>query len=114
MQRRRACSLALDSVAHEIPIEHTLDLHAFAPRDIPSVVEEYVAAAHGAGLTEVRLIHGRGKGIQRGIVQAVLERHPLVVRFYDAPESHLGATVAVLSKPEIGRGRSGGRGERGK
>lgn len=88
-------------MAHEIPIEHTLDLHAFAPRDIPSVVEEYVTAAYEAGLTEVRLIHGRGKGIQRGTVQAALQRHPLVVRFYDAPESHLGATVAILSKPQI-------------
>jgi DNA-nicking Smr family endonuclease len=57
---------------HQVPIEGTLDLHAFAPRDIKSVVEEYVQAAHEAGLTEVRLIHGRGKGIQRGIVQQAL------------------------------------------
>ena len=81
---------------HNVPIENSLDLHPFQPRDIPSVVEEYVIAAHEAGLREVRLIHGRGKGVQRGIVQAVLEKHPLVVEFYDAPESHLGATVAVL------------------
>jgi DNA-nicking Smr family endonuclease len=80
----------------EIPIEGTLDLHAFSPKDIPSVVDEYVTAAHEAGLREIRLIHGRGKGVQRGIVQQALERHPLVERFYDAPESHLGATVAVL------------------
>jgi DNA-nicking Smr family endonuclease len=79
-----------------IPIEDTLDLHAFAPRDIPSVVEEYVRAAHEAGLRQVRLIHGRGKGVQRGIVQAALERHALVKAFHDAPESHLGATVAEL------------------
>ena len=79
-----------------IPIEHHLDLHAFPPRDIPSVVEEYVRAAHEAGFREVRLIHGRGKGVQRGIVQAALERHPAVESFYDAPESHLGATVAHL------------------
>ena len=83
-----------------IPIEAALDLHAFQPRDIQSVVEEYVNAAHEAGLCEVRLIHGRGRGIQRGIVQAALERHPLVESFYDAPESHLGATVAVLVKTE--------------
>ncbi len=83
-------------MAHEIPITHTLDLHPFAPRDIPSVVDEYVAAAHAAGLREVRLIHGRGKGIQRGIVQQALERHPLVAEFWDAPESHLGATIARL------------------
>ncbi len=60
------------------------------------MVEEYVTAARAAGLEEVRLIHGRGRGIQRGIVQAALERHPLVIEFYDAPESHLGATVAIL------------------
>lgn len=86
-----------DSDAHHIPIEGTLDLHAFAPRDIKSVVEEYVTAAHEAGLREVRLIHGRGTGVQRGIVQAALEAHPLVERFWDAPESHLGATIASLS-----------------
>ena len=81
---------------HRVPIETSLDLHAFQPRDIPSVVEEYVNAAHEGGLREVRLIHGRGKGIQRGIVQQVLERHPLVEEFWDATETHLGATVARL------------------
>jgi DNA-nicking Smr family endonuclease len=79
-----------------VPIEDSIDLHAFQPRDIKSVVEEYVNAAHEAGLREVRLIHGRGRGIQRGIVQSALERHPLVESFDDAPESHLGATVATL------------------
>ncbi len=84
--------------AHRVPIEDALDLHAFAPRDIPSVVEEYVRAAREAGLREVRLIHGRGTGVQRGIVQAALEKNPLVERFDDAPGSHLGATVAVLRR----------------
>ena len=88
-----------DPPAVRLPIEDALDLHPFAPRDIPSVVDEYVRAAYEAGLREVRLIHGRGKGVQRGIVQAALERHPLVVSFCDAPESHLGATVAVLVSP---------------
>jgi DNA-nicking Smr family endonuclease len=87
-------------VIHRIPIEGTLDLHAFAPREIRSVVDEYVNAAHAAGLREIRLIHGRGKGIQRGIVQQALERHPLVVEFWDAAESHLGATVARLRDPD--------------
>jgi dsDNA-specific endonuclease/ATPase MutS2 len=79
-----------------IPIEAELDLHAFAPGDIPSVVDEYVAAAADAGLREVRLIHGRGRGVQRGIVQAALERHPRVVEFWDDTAAHLGATVARL------------------
>jgi DNA-nicking Smr family endonuclease len=81
---------------HRVPIEASLDLHAFRPRDIRSVIEEYVRAAHAAGLQEVRLIHGRGTGVQRGIVQAALEANPLVETFDDAPGTHLGATVAVL------------------
>jgi DNA-nicking Smr family endonuclease len=85
-------------LAHELPVEPSLDLHAFAPHDVRSVVEEYVHVAHAAGLREVRLIHGRGTGVQRGIVQQALERHPLVVEFWDAPESHLGATVVRLSE----------------
>ncbi|HSK08777.1 MAG TPA: Smr/MutS family protein [Vicinamibacterales bacterium] len=79
-----------------LPIENVLDLHAFAPRDVKSVVEDYIEAAWEAGLREVRLIHGRGRGVQRGMVQAALERHPLVAEFWDATETHLGATVARL------------------
>jgi DNA-nicking Smr family endonuclease len=90
-----------ESDPHEIPIEATLDLHTFAPRDIPSVVDEYIRAAHERGLREVRLIHGRGKGVQRGIVQNVLEKHPLVEEFWDAAETHLGATVARLVNAQL-------------
>jgi DNA-nicking Smr family endonuclease len=81
-----------------IPIERELDLHAFAPRDVASVVEEYVVAAAEAGIREIRIVHGRGRGVQRGIVQAALERHPLVVEFWDDPNARLGATAAVLKK----------------
>jgi DNA-nicking Smr family endonuclease len=81
---------------HPVPIEPELDLHAFSPRDIPVVVEEYVRAAHEAGLREVRLVHGRGRGVQRGIVQAALDRHPLVAEFWDDGDSHLGATIVQL------------------
>lgn len=80
-----------------IPIERELDLHAFSPRDIPSVVDEFVSVAAASGLTEVRLIHGRGTGVQRGVVQAALERHANVVEFWDDQASHLGATIARLS-----------------
>ena len=80
-----------------IPIERELDLHAFAPRDIPGVVADYVDAAAAAGWREVRLVHGRGRGVQRGIVQAALERHSRVVEFWDDAGSHLGATIALLS-----------------
>jgi DNA-nicking Smr family endonuclease len=82
--------------AHRVPLERELDLHAFAPADIPSVVDEYIRAAHDADLREVRVVHGRGKGVQRAVVQAVLDRHPLVVEFWDDADSHLGATVAKI------------------
>ncbi len=79
-----------------VPIEREIDLHTFAARDVVSVVEEYVSAAAEAGITEVRLIHGRGRGVQRGLVQAALEQHPLVEAFWDDHDSHLGATIARL------------------
>ena len=79
-----------------IPVENEIDLHAFAPADIASVVEEYVEAAATAGFREVRLIHGRGRGVQRGMVQSALDRHPRVVEFWDDTASHLGATIARL------------------
>jgi dsDNA-specific endonuclease/ATPase MutS2 len=85
-----------DDGAVRVPIEAEIDLHAFAPRDIPSVVEAYIEAAAAAGLREVRLIHGRGRGVQRGIVQSTLDRHPRVVEFADDTRSHLGATIARL------------------
>ena len=80
----------------QVPIESEIDLHAFAPADIASVVEEYVEAAAAAGLQEVRVIHGRGRGVQRGMVQAALDRHPRVLEFWDDTASHLGATIAKL------------------
>jgi DNA-nicking Smr family endonuclease len=82
--------------AVRLPIDGFLDLHAFSPREIASVVDEYVRAAHEAGLREVRIVHGRGRGVQRGIVQNVLERHPLVAQFADDTDAHLGATIARL------------------
>ena len=88
---------------HEIPIEPELDLHTFAPRDIPSVVEEFVRAAHEAGLRELRLVHGRGRGVQRGIVQAALEKHPLVAEFWDDADAHLGATICRLVNADDGQ-----------
>lgn len=83
----------------EIPIEDSIDLHSFAPRDILSVVDEYLHAARDAGLTDVRLIHGRGKGVQRASIHRLLREHVLVERFGDAPESHLGATTVRLRQP---------------
>ena len=79
-----------------VPIGAELDLHSFLPRDIPSVVEEYIGAAVRAGIARVRIVHGRGQGVQRGIVQSVLERHPSVIAFQDDHDAHLGATFADL------------------
>jgi DNA-nicking Smr family endonuclease len=87
-----------------VPIEDTIDLHAFAPRDVVAVVGDYLEAAHARGFREVRLIHGRGKGVQRGAVQRLLAGHPLVHRFWDAPESHLGATLVELVGDSPGSG----------
>jgi len=81
-----------------IPIEASLDLHAFAPRDIPGVVADYLDAAAEAGFSEVRVIHGRGIGVQRAVVQRVLGEHPRVQDYHDAPETHLGATVVRLRR----------------
>jgi DNA-nicking Smr family endonuclease len=81
-----------------LPIEDALDLHTFAPRDVASVVEEYLTEAAARGFREVRLIHGRGIGVQRAIVRSVLSRHPLVESFVDAPAERggWGATVVRL------------------
>ncbi|MDA1093657.1 MAG: Smr/MutS family protein [Acidobacteria bacterium] len=85
-------------MTHRVPVEDTLDLHAFAPRDVASVVAEFVVEAHARGFAEVRLIHGRGVGVQRRTVHETLARHPIVADFWDAPRSHLGATIASLTK----------------
>jgi DNA-nicking Smr family endonuclease len=73
-----------------VPIEDALDLHPFAPRDVASVVEEYLIEAAARGFREVRVIHGRGIGVQREIVRAVLGRHPLVASFADEPPERGG------------------------
>jgi len=82
----------------ELPIEDAIDLHAFAPREIPSVVASYLEAAWEAGFAEVRVIHGRGRGVQRERVRSVLVGHPLVVEARDAPPERggWGATVIRL------------------
>lgn len=84
----------------EIPLTGELDLHTFAPRDIPSVVEEYVLSCADNGLPHLRLVHGRGRGVQRAIVRRVLAGMPEVASFEDAPAmaGGWGATVVCLRK----------------
>lgn len=81
-----------------LPIEDSLDLHTFAPKEVASVVEEYLAQCREKGLVEVRLIHGKGTGTQRAIVRRLLTDHPDVVSFADAPleAGGWGATVVRL------------------
>lgn len=83
-----------------LPLEDAIDLHAFAPKDIPSVVQEYLEQCREAGITEVRIIHGRGKGVQRAIVRSILEKHSLVESFTDAgaESGGWGATLVTLKK----------------
>lgn len=85
-----------------LPIEDSIDLHAFAPKDVASVVESYLEAAREAGLREVRLIHGRGKGIQKERVRQLLGRSGHVLHFEEATPDRggYGATVVMLKRPE--------------
>ncbi len=82
-----------------LPLEDVLDLHPFAPREIRSVVEEYLTQCRAAGFTVVRLIHGKGRGVQRENVRALLERLPFVRNFHDAPPEAggWGATIVTLN-----------------
>ncbi len=81
-----------------IPIEDHLDLHPFQPKEISSVVEEYLEQCKEAGFREVRLIHGKGKGVQRNIIRALLEKHANVESFHDAAleAGSWGATIVIL------------------
>jgi len=81
-----------------VPIEDSMDLHPFRPRDVRSVVESYLEEAVAAGFREVRLIHGRGIGVQREIVRSLLSKHPDVESFADAPPGRggWGATLVRL------------------
>ena len=83
-----------------VPIEDSIDLHTFAPRDIPDVVESYLEAAQEQGLEEVRIIHGRGKGVQKERVRQVLGKSGLVESFEEATSERggWGATVVTLKR----------------
>ena len=85
-----------------LPIGEELDLHTFAPRDVPSVVEEYVRACREKGILEVRIVHGKGTGALRETVHAVLRRTPGVAGFGLAmgDEGGWGATVVRLEPLE--------------
>lgn len=83
---------------HRLPIDGTLDLHAFRPQEVADLVGEYLEACHEAGILSVRIVHGKGVGALRRTVEAVLRRHPRVASFCAADESAggWGATLVDL------------------
>ena len=89
----------------EIPIEDTLDLHSFRPNEIRDLTREYLEEARRRGFRQVRLIHGRGIGVQRETVQSLLRTLDFVEAYHDADGSGggWGATVVVLKV--VGSGR---------
>jgi hypothetical protein len=80
--------------ALRVPLDGVLDLHTFAPADVPDLVPEYLAACQQAGVLALRIIHGKGRGTLRRIVHAALARHPAVAHF--ALDANWGATVVTL------------------
>ncbi len=83
----------------QLEIHDVIDLHAIPPRQVKAVVEEYLLEAHARGFRHVRLIHGKGLGVQREMVRKILDRTPFVLSRYDAPPAAggLGATIAELA-----------------
>lgn len=85
-----------------VPITDVFDLHTFQPRDVKVVVEEYLSEARRLGFRQVRIIHGKGIGVQRELVRTILGRTPFVVDWTDAPPEAggLGATIVRLDSPK--------------
>ncbi|RPJ07767.1 MAG: DNA mismatch repair protein MutS [Deltaproteobacteria bacterium] len=82
----------------QIPIENWIDLHTFSPKEIPSLLEDYLLECQKKGFREVRIIHGKGRGVQMRIVQSFLAKSPRVESFEPAPPEAggWGATLAYL------------------
>ena len=91
-----------DQDAHRLPIDGTLDLHTFQPREVKDVILAYIEACFEEQIYSVRFIHGKGKGVQRDMVKKILERHPRVESFKtDTGASSWGATQANLKRPKV-------------
>jgi DNA-nicking Smr family endonuclease len=91
----------MDDSPVQIPIDGVIDLHTFAPRDAADVVNEYLNVCSQKEILEVKIIHGKGKGVLRSVVESVLQRHPLVLSFtQDRGPSSWGATIVFLRSSE--------------
>jgi len=91
----------MDNSAVRIPIDGVIDLHTFAPHEASDAVDEYLNVCAQKGIPEVKIIHGKGKGILRRTVEAALEKHPLVRSFRQDPgPSGWGATIVFLKELE--------------
>ena len=87
-----------------LPIDGVLDLHTFRPQDAASVVEDYLTACLDRGIYEVKIIHGKGKGMLQRTVHALLEKNPVVMRFgLDTGPSGWGATIVILKSDALRR-----------
>ena len=88
-----------------IPITDVFDLHSIPPRDVKDAVEAYLEEAHRLGFTAIRIVHGRGIGVQRETVRRILARTPFVTAFRDAPldAGGWGATIVDLRCPDSGK-----------
>ena len=84
----------------DIPITGELDLHTFSPKETKSVVDEYISECNHLGIKELRIIHGKGRGIKKNIVHNLLKGHPLVSDFHDAHpiSGGWGATIVYLNE----------------
>lgn len=82
----------------DLPIDGVLDLHTFSPRKVKDLICDYIETSREKGITQIRIIHGKGTGTLRKTVESLLSRHPSVLEFHPAPESAggWGATLAIL------------------
>ena len=96
----------------EFPISDEIDLHTFSPKEIKSAVNEYISECHKKGIYTVRIIHGKGKGVQKNIIRNLLQNHPLILTFHDAGYMSGGWGAGALAPGfegvgVVGRGRPG-------
>ena len=90
-----------DTGAVEIPIDGSLDLHTFNPRDLKTLIPDYLEECRNKGIYEVRIIHGKGRGVLRETVRAILSRLPYVIQFNpDTSTGNWGATLVELDDQE--------------